>query len=44
VGRAFREASGLHTCLYEGWCTERDIREVVVEAEKLVKKIKEAIS
>ena len=43
VGRAFREASGLHTCFYEGWCTERDIREVIVEVEKLIRKIEEAI-
>lgn len=44
IGRVFREASGLHVCFYEGWCTERDIRAVIPEAEKLVKKIAESIS
>jgi len=39
VGKVFRESSGLHTCFYEGWCTERDVKEVLVEVEKLVKEI-----
>ena len=39
VGRVFREASSLHTCFYEGWCTRRDVEAVLAEAEKLVEEI-----
>ena len=39
VGRVFREASSLHTCFYEGWCTCRDVEAVLAEAEKLVREL-----
>ena len=36
VSRVFREASSLHTCFYEGWCTERDVRDVLPGVERLL--------
>jgi hypothetical protein len=36
---AFREASALHTCFYEGWCTGRDVQETLSHIEKLVNEI-----
>ncbi len=43
IGRVFREASSLHTCFYEGWCTRRDVETVLAEAEKLVEEIRARI-
>ena len=40
VARVFREASSLHTCYYEGWCTRRDVEEVIAGVEKLVREVK----
>jgi len=39
----FRQASGLHACFYEKWCTELDVREVLVEARKLVEAVSRRI-
>ena len=44
VSRVFREASSLHTCFYEGWCTKRDVVEVLPEAKKLVETIEAAVA
>ena len=40
VSRVFREASSLHTCFYEGWCTERDVRDVLPGVERLLEAIR----
>ena len=36
---AFREASALHACFYEGWCTERDVQETLAYAERVVREV-----
>jgi len=33
----------MHTCFYEGWCTEKDVEKVLSLVEKLVKAIMERI-
>ena len=43
AARVFREASGLHTCFYEGWCTRRDAEEVLADAENLVAEIRSRV-
>ena len=39
VGSVFRQASGLHTCFYGGWCTRKDVESVLLEARKLIEEI-----
>ena len=36
-------ANGMHTCFYEGWCTEKHVEEAVKRIEKLVSEIKKRI-
>ncbi len=43
VSEVFREASSMHTCFYEGWCTRKDVEEVMSKVEKLVNAIKDKI-
>lgn len=43
VRSAWMYANSMHTCFYEGWCTEKDIATALEEVEKLVKAISEVI-
>ena len=36
---AWMSANGIHTCFYEGWCTDIHVREAYQRIEKLVKEI-----
>ena len=37
-------ASGMHTCFYEGWCTDKHVEEAVKRVEKLVGEVEKRIS
>ncbi|NPA99764.1 MAG: hypothetical protein GXO10_00125 [Crenarchaeota archaeon] len=39
VQDAWMHAHGLHTCFYENWCTEEDIREALPRIKKLIEHI-----
>jgi len=43
IADVFRQACSMHTCFYEGWCTEKDVEKVLSLVEKLVKAIMERI-
>lgn len=43
VSDTFRQANSMHTCFYEGWCTEKDVKEVMVKVNELVNVIAEKI-
>ncbi len=43
ITSAFREANSLHWCFYEGWCTDRDVREVLEVIKKLVELVENRI-
>lgn len=36
---AFQQASCMHTCFYEGWCDEDDVKVALKAVEKLVKAV-----
>lgn len=37
-------ATGMHVCLYEGWCTRRHVEEAVKRIEKLVAEVEKRIT
>jgi hypothetical protein len=39
VRGAWMYANDMHTCFYEGWCTEKDVEDAPKNIEKLVKKV-----
>ena len=39
VHDAWMNATGMHVCFYEGWCTEKDISMAYKRVEKLVREI-----
>ncbi len=41
---AWMAANGMHTCFYEGWCTDRHVEEAIKRVERLVKEIERRIS
>ncbi len=43
VREVFREASTLHICFYEGWCTRQDVVDVLGKVRKLVSTIMDKI-
>ena len=43
VTGVFREASNLHTCFYEDWCTRRDVEEVLDAVRRLVDEVVNAV-
>ncbi len=43
IADVFRQACSMHTCFYEGWCTEKDVGKVLSLVEKLVLAIMENI-
>ncbi|RLE86342.1 MAG: hypothetical protein DRJ67_07425, partial [Thermoprotei archaeon] len=43
VTGVFREASSLHACFYEGWCTRRDVEEVLDAVRRLVDEVVNAV-
>lgn len=40
---AWMAANGMHTCFYEGWCTEKKVREAIERVERLVNEIAKRI-
>ena len=43
VRDAWMMASSMHTCFYEGWCTQKDVEVAYKHVKKLVKEIEERI-
>jgi len=41
---AWIAANGMHTCFYEGWCTEKQVEEAIKRIEKLIDEIRRRIS
>jgi len=41
---AFQQASSMHTCFYEGWCTEEDVEAALRAAGRLVEAVRESVS
>ena len=41
---AWMSANGMHTCFYEGWCTEKHVEEAVKRIEKLVAEVEKRVS
>lgn len=41
---AWMAANGMHTCFYEGWCTEEHVEEAVKRIEKLVAEVERSVS
>ncbi|NPA23677.1 MAG: hypothetical protein GXO23_05230 [Crenarchaeota archaeon] len=37
---AWMHAHGLHTCFYENWCTDEDVREALPRVKKLIEHIR----
>jgi len=44
VRDAWLSASSMHICFYEGWCTERDVEEVLAKVKKLVEVIEKELA
>ncbi len=44
VNHVWNEAGGMHTCFYEGWCTERSVRAALKQVERLVKEVSARIN
>ncbi len=44
VHDAWMSANGMHTCFYEGWCSEEDVRDALKRIEKLVQEVKARIT
>ena len=44
VHDAWMSANGMHTCFYEGWCSEEDVRDSLKRIEKLVQEVKARIT
>ena len=40
---SWMNATGMHVCFYEGWCTKRHVEEAIKRIEKLVSEIEEKI-
>ncbi len=36
---AWMSANGMHTCFYEGWCTERHVKEALKRVARLVEEV-----
>ena len=43
VSDAWAQANTMHTCFYEGWCSEEDVRDALERVKKLVRKVKARI-
>ena len=41
---AWMAANGMHTCFYEGWCTDKHVEEATKRVEKLIDEIRRRIS
>ncbi|MCD6457998.1 MAG: PaREP1 family protein [Thermoproteales archaeon] len=40
---AWMAANGIHTCFYDDWCTEKDVKEALTRVKKLVEEIKQRV-
>ena len=43
VRSSWNAGNSMHTCFYEGWCTEEDVKSNLREVERLVKEIEKQI-
>jgi len=43
VRDAWANASDMHTCFYEGWCSEEDVRDALKRIERLVREVYERV-
>ncbi|RLG85451.1 MAG: hypothetical protein DRO39_05560 [Thermoprotei archaeon] len=43
VSDAWAQASAMHVCFYEGWCTDRHVEEALKRIERLVKSVEERV-
>ncbi len=40
---AWMAANGMHTCFYEGWCTDKHVEEALKRIEKLINEVEKRI-
>jgi len=43
VRDAWMSANGMHTCFYENWCSEEDVRDALKRIERLVREVYERV-